>query len=305
MSYTLLGAPTLGFDLVRASRGAQVASLLLTALSLQEKDLAQLAAVHPGRVRQSRWTEAILQSQQAGQANRAALTGTSALGSPDAAKVLLRQLEISRLGTAESLDRMVRHEVLDWTWSMNPSITDHTTLPCQTYLGSLATDVIADAIIASYGHDQLDQSLAQQLAAPLAETRLEMRDGHPLELPVITSQVIMQLSDLDPAGRRRLLAAVDAARPETARWAPAMHEATWAAHLSGRVRTAATAQLLAVRAFVQCGFTARDGAYGAWNAISGVIQASVVADLLSVEHVHRLTQPWVEAAGPLTGWNVT
>jgi hypothetical protein len=59
-----------------------------------------------------------------------------------------------------------------------------------------------------------------------------------------------------------------------------MHEAAWAAHVSGRTRTLATAQLQAVGAFLDAGFTGRDGAAGLWNALAGCVQGLAMADLL-------------------------
>jgi hypothetical protein len=51
------------------------------------------------------------------------------------------------------------------------------------------------------------------------------------------------LRDLDDPGRARWRAAVDEGRAERRPWATAMHEASWAAHVSGRTRVLATAQL--------------------------------------------------------------
>ena len=59
-----------------------------------------------------------------------------------------------------------------------------------------------------------------------------------------------------------------------------MHEASWAAHVTGRTRTLATAQLLAVRAFLDGGFDPSSAAAGAWNAVAGCVQGIVMADLL-------------------------
>jgi hypothetical protein len=70
-----------------------------------------------------------------------------------------------------------------------------------------------------------------------------------------------------------------------------MHEASWAAHVSGRTRTLATAQLLAVRAFVDGGFTAADGAAGAWNAVAGRVQGIVMGDLLDESSAAVLAVP--------------
>src|SRR3712207_4115801 len=79
------------------------------------------------------------------------------------------------------------------------------------------------------------------------------------------------------------MAAVDASRAERRPWATAMHEASWGAHVSGRTRTLATAQLLAVRAFLDAGFDTSAAAAGAWNAVAGCVQGIVMADLLGAD----------------------
>jgi hypothetical protein len=74
-----------------------------------------------------------------------------------------------------------------------------------------------------------------------------------------------------------------------------MHEAAWAAHVSGRTRTLATAQLMAVQAFLDGGFSGRDGAHGLWNAVSGCVQGLAMADLLDDRSVALLQAPWSRA----------
>jgi hypothetical protein len=69
-------------------------------------------------------------------------------------------------------------------------------------------------------------------------------------------------------------------RPERRPWATAMHEASWAAHVSRRTRALATAQLHAVRAFLDGGFDLHDGAAGVWNALAGCVQGLAMGDLL-------------------------
>ena len=67
---------------------------------------------------------------------------------------------------------------------------------------------------------------------------------------------------LDAAGRAAWRAAVDEGRAEHRPWAAAMHEASWAGHVSGRTRTLAIGQLHAVQAFLDGGFDLHDGASG-------------------------------------------
>jgi hypothetical protein len=84
---------------------------------------------------------------------------------------------------------------------------------------------------------------------------------------------------------------VDEGRGDHRGWAAAMHEASWAAHVSGRTRALATAQLQAVHAFLDAGFTARDGAAGVWNAVAGCVQAAAMSDLLDASSTEALLAP--------------
>src|SRR5690606_17309338 len=54
VTYSLVGAPALGFDLARLPGGARVAAVLRTALTADPHVLAALATQHPGPVR-SQW----------------------------------------------------------------------------------------------------------------------------------------------------------------------------------------------------------------------------------------------------------
>lgn len=298
MTYTLLGASTLGFDLVRTTAGAQTAGLLLTTLSLRPADLAQLAGGHPGPSRRGLVIRALETSETAGRATQTRLRTTSALAPGEAARIMLQELQVTRLGTAQALDRLVRREILDWTWTPAAAAGGP---PAQSYLGSMASDVLADAVIASYASDHLEAELVQALSSALSRTRFPLQVEPGPDVPQDTVALLDRLTRANEEDRRQLLAAVEVARRHTAQWAPAMHEATWAAHLGGRVRTAAAAQLLAVRAFQAAGFSTQDAAQGAWNLVSGAVAASVVADLLSDEHHAQLTSPWEAAFGSSDG----
>jgi hypothetical protein len=102
---------------------------------------------------------------------------------------------------------------------------------------------------------------------------------------------------LDEAGRTALRATVSVLRPPNTEWSAAMHEASWAALTTGRIRAAASAQLLAVRSFRSGGLDATDGAEGVWNMISGYLQATVVSDVLSNDVRDLLSTPWLRAIG--------
>jgi hypothetical protein len=105
------------------------------------------------------------------------------------------------------------------------------------------------------------------------------------------------VATLDGPGRDGWRAAVDAVRGERRGWATAMHEACWAAHVSGRTRALAAAQLCAVQAAADARFTVADGAAGVWNALSGCVQGLAMADLLDERSLALLVAPWEHATG--------
>ena len=78
-------------------------------------------------------------------------------------------------------------------------------------------------------------------------------------------------------------------------WARSMHAATWAVHLSGRVREAAAAQLRAVQALHVARIDATEAASGLWNLVSGALQATVVTDLLDGTTERHLRGPLAAA----------
>jgi hypothetical protein len=67
--------------------------------------------------------------------------------------------------------------------------------------------------------------------------------------------------------------------------------------VSGRTRVLATAQLHAVQAFVDAGFTASDGAAGVWNAVAGCVQGTAMGDLLDADSLGVLLAPWRRVSG--------
>jgi hypothetical protein len=76
-----------------------------------------------------------------------------------------------------------------------------------------------------------------------------------------------------------------------------MHEACWAAHVTGRTRELAAVQLHAVQAFLDGGFDGRDGAAGVWNAVAGCVQGLAMADLLDEASLAVLRAPWLRVTG--------
>jgi hypothetical protein len=289
--YSLVSAATLGFDLVRLPAGRAVADALLAGLAADAPALEQLAAVHPaaGRDRELRAALAV-RSRKARELAAAVphLRDTAQLKpGADRAAVLVAQLERSTIGDAAAVERVLREDVLG---------PEH---PAVALVGEevrdAAADVLADAAVGAWAAAVLPPLVARQLTGPLA---VAVATGVPttpeLDLGPATgelSELLTGLRTLDAAGRVRWMAAVDASRAARRPWATAMHEASWGAHVSGRTRTLAAAQLLAVRAFLDAGFDAAAAAAGAWNAVAGCVQGIVMADLLGGDALSVLLAP--------------
>lgn len=294
MPYSLVSAATLGFDLVRLPAGREVAEVLLTGLDAGVADLHRLAAVHPGegRTREQRGVLAI-RSRRARELAagvphvRTATAGLGAVGT-DRTALLVDQLERGTIGDAPTLERLLREDVLGPEHPAAGRLGDD--------VAGAAADVLADAAVGHWAAEVLPPLVRRELIAPFARAELPPRpapDLGPATAGVL--DLLAQLGTLDAPGRERWRAAVEEGRGDHRSWAGAMHEAAWAAHVSGRTRTLATAQLMAVQAFLDGGFSGRDGAHGLWNAVSGCVQGLAMADLLDDRSVAQLTLPWTRA----------
>jgi hypothetical protein len=159
-----------------------------------------------------------------------------------------------------------------------------------------AVDVIAEALAAAYSAEVLSPALARELSQPWESVELSQE---PIDLGPMTEVLTEVLEQLQTLSSEQIEAfrEVVAQRSGRAQWSEAMHDASWAVYLTDRIRAAASAQLLAVKAFQRCGFTPRDGSYGVWNAISGVVQSLVVSDLLANEPARLLLRPWTAVFG--------
>jgi hypothetical protein len=295
--YSLVSAATLGFDLVRLPAGRQVADVLLTGLGADAGTLHRLAAAHPaaGRPDDERAALAV----RARRAHELAAAGVPQLrdvsapgGDADGRSArLVALLECGTIGNTPALERLVRDDVLgpehQVVADLDPAVA------------TLAADVLADAATGWWAADALEGTVRQELTGPYATVvaweALPRPDLGPAA-PAL-AELLDELCALDETGRRRWRLAVDAGRAQRRPWAAAMHGAAWAAHVSGRTRTLAAAQLAAVPAFVDAGFTARDGAEGVWNALAGCVQGLAMADLLDEESLTVLGAPWTMVTG--------
>lgn len=306
MTYTLVGAPALGFDLARLRGGARVAAVLRVAAVADSGTLSRLAARHPGPMRDV-WEVACEQAtgndgRVAPQRGRAPArlsdvlpsvgrTLGGGLGEVAAAHALLRRLETGLVGDVTALRRLVSHELLDHTWVHAGPV--HTQDP----EAARAADVLADAAVAAYAGEFVPSRVRRAMALPYVGSRVPVRDETvPTGFPELDER-LEAVANADEAVRGAWRDVVERHRPTTAAWAPAMHQATWALQLTDRLRLAFDAQMAAVGVFTRAGFTRSDAAYGVWNALSGVVQATVVADLLPDRDADVLLRPWREVHG--------
>ncbi len=304
MPYSLVSAATLGFDLVRLPAGGQVADVLLTGLGADAGTLGRLAAAHPAHGRPDAERAAL--AVRARRAHELAATGVPQLRDVPAAVAgadvrtarLVTLLEQGTIGNTPALVRMVRDDVLGAEHAVAATLDPE--------LVARAADVLADAATGWWAADALEPAVRRELTAPFATASALGAPPRPDLGPDAdgVGELLDAVRTLDEAGRRRWRIAVDAVRSQRRPWAAAMHGASWAAHVSGRTRTLAAAQLTAVQACLDGGFTARDGAEGVWNALAGCVQGLAMADLLDEESLAVLGEPWALATGrrlPLPG----
>jgi hypothetical protein len=286
--YTLVSAATLGFDLVRLPEGGDVAEVLLTALAADAAGLRALAAVHPaqGRDREQRGVLAVRgrRARELAAAVPHVRDVTRDAGTAgERAAVLVAQLERGTIGDAPTLERLLREDVL------GPEHTAVAQLDEPTL--EAAAGVLADAAVGHWAAEVLPPLVRRELVAPFARAgrRPGGADLGPASAELAT--LLDALRVLDDTGRARWRTAVDEGRADHRSWASAMHEAAWAAHVSGRTRALAAAQLTAVLAFLDAGFTGRDGAAGLWNAVAGCVQGVAMGDLLDEDSAAVLLAP--------------
>lgn len=291
---SLLNGSALGFDLVRLQNGPLVADIVLGALAVHPEDLAHLA---PSQGTPAGWPRPAVAPRlpaaprsdlpngtavrppgeltvrdvpaRASQADTATDTSLTALAS------LLRSATI---GSLEALVAMLRREVFAWTW--REQVDGEALAARSPEAGDLQTTCLA-AVSAAYGAvDRTDPRVGEAVARWYRLHGRLPRRSVPLGPQQMQLAVLLaRIQALQPHEVRAILDAYHRHQPAQL-WAPAVHEATWAAYLSGRVAAAAAAQLHLVGAVRSAGVSLDDVAGGFWNAVSGAVSAMVVQDLL-------------------------
>lgn len=291
--YSLVSAPVLGFDLVRREGGAAVASLMLAALDLTEDDLPAVAEAYASAADPSTASIPDLLVLDAATSDPAdlssALRAGSALVAMDRAHEALALLERTCVVGRDGLEHFIRYDVFGWTWTTGGGA------PRQSPVAAAAVTAVCGAVGAAY--DRLPGGAVADL---LRTCRVERSDEHGERLGPNGREVaalVQRLRRLGPEDPQRLSAAADRMRGED--WAGAVHSATWAAHLADRIRDTARAQLLAVEALGDSCLSVTELATGAWNLVSGAVQALVVRDLLDEETADGLLRELEAALGPL------
>jgi hypothetical protein len=283
--YTLVSAATLGFDLVRLPAGRSVATVLLAGLGADARSLASVAAVHPGRglAAGERGALAVRSRKARELAASVPHLRSAAEGAGDRAAVLVAQLERGTIGDAPTLERLLRDDVLGPEHVARGFLSDEE--------WDEAADVLADAALGHWAAGVLPPLVRRELTGPF-DRALDRGDIPSAPVDAALTELLDTVRELDAEGRAAWRQAVDEGRADHRPWATAMHEASWAGHVSGRTRTLAIGQLHAVQAFLDGGFDLHDGAAGVWNALAGCVQAATVADLLDENSLAVLQAPW-------------
>jgi hypothetical protein len=294
---SLLNGSALGFDLVRLQNGPFLADVVLGALSIQPEDLAHVATA-PTAAGQDASQQAVhhdasrpvsrLADPRSDLPNGTAVLPPGELtlrdvparaSQPDTSlSALASLLRSATIGSLEALVGMLRREVFAWTWQEQ---ADGASLASRTpEAGQLQTTCLA-AVTAAYGAVDLAEP---HVAAAVArwqrlQDRLPRRSVPLGPQQMQLAALLTRIRSLQPDEVQQVLQTYHRHQP-TQLWAPAVHEATWAAYLSGRVAAAAAPQLHLGSAVRAAGVSLDDVAAGFWNAVSGAVSAMVVSDLL-------------------------
>ncbi|MGH8891494.1 MAG: hypothetical protein ACRDV3_17240 [Acidothermaceae bacterium] len=290
--YSLVNAPTIGYDLARLPTGAAVATVLLEALAIYTPsgDQADLSAFDPAAVADPRRASAWLEVS--------ALTPEVKL---DQALAAAKQVIDDAERTMQMRAHALAPVVAGLTTSYFGGLDDLLRFARLDLLADAPTHVVAmasDALAAAHGGRRLPDDARHLLGGPWI-TATRSLPAIPADLGPFAHEVTTVLDKLPLLTAPQVVVLAEAAAALEGDWSRRMHEAAWAAYLSGRLRPAATAQFQAVRALRAAGVDAATAARGVWNAISGCLQAVTLHDLLDEVTYGVLVGAWETAMGIL------
>lgn len=290
--HSLVNAPTIGYDLARLPTGAAVATVLLEALAASptEAQFVDLSAFDPAAADDPRRAAAWLEVS--------ALTPSRKV---DEALSAAKQVLDDALATM----RMRAHELepvaADLAGAYFGGLTDLMRLVRDDILREAPPHVLAlacDALAAAFGGRNLPDDVRHQLGAPWIAASRSL-PAIPADLGPFAAEVARVLDRLPLLTSAQAVVLAQACASLEADWSRRMHDAAWAAYLSGRLRPAATAQFQAVRGLRAAGVTPELAARGVWNAVSGALQGVVLHDMLDEVTYGVLVGPWETAMGIL------
>jgi hypothetical protein len=261
--YSLLNASTLGFDLARLPGGADVADVLLDALALRADDLVRVALPEPAGAEPDAATPWRVQDALA-----------LMCGGDLASLVLMGStLRTATIGDVDQLLTCLRREWFDWG-----DVDD------------------ADLRLTAELVESCCSAVVRSAWCGCGPVRWRPLAARPVDLGPQADRVAGLLAEVamltgDQAERLQDAWCARGAQGSPVRWSQAMHGATWAVELTGRARAAMAAQLHLVGALHRAGVDVTLVAGGAWNALSGVVQALVVEDLLDGSSSDELVAP--------------
>ena len=299
--YSLVSPSVLCMDLVRHDNALGVLDVLDRAITLGPADVASLETAHrDDDARDRAWAEVERLTGEAPKLSDAVAAVRQTIADAGFETVM-------ETGFADRLARtpmfglphllsMVRNDVLDWTWerSREVSVCRH----------PAAAAVVVDAVAAAYVRDRLSIQAYARLGGPWSALHF----GVPTALPGDDAfgpqsrrlrELVEQLARLTADDFDMLEQIASTARTAGTDWSKLMHNATWAAYMSGRLRPAARAQIAATRALLLADMTPMAAATGVMRVVTAVVQAVVVTDLLDSRTYDELVTPWVAACGPL------
>lgn len=263
--YSFINIATVVRDLARHGHGVVLVDDLLRAFAVGSSDLNELEGLPRNDSMKDRRDRALAMAQTQPHAlavlaaARSAAADDGLPGYVDA----LPALESAPLFGLEALCTFVRAEVLADAWQRSDGL-DVARHP-------RALDIVTDGLVGSWAGDDV-------LAAPWREYKKRVA------LPRTSASY-----DAVFDATRQL--AARGSRPDApANWPALMHDACWAVHLTGRGRTAAIAQLMALRIVLDAGKGSRPS-FALVAVVSAAIHATSVSDLIATETHQAMTQP--------------